>query len=653
MEKNLDHLDDFPSRDSNHKIQELAETAFRDSVSECGFFLIQNEDRHDYGTDFHLEIINNESMTNIRIHVQVKGTNAKASSKGLISRSVARRNLNYLLQQPYSIYVCYHVPTKCLYARFVDDVYREYEHQGDGWRTQKSITVYFTQPFNCDFQKNLKDRCSVLAKLYRDERVSFSITPPDQLTTLLRKTTERVFVPANYDQAKAMINELYNSGKDQIISNSFDLFSVELSSYPKDMMLAYMAEINLGIDGCEIDRGRVESGIKEIQNIISSGLFEVGSLLYSIGNGWLALKKYENARDVYNRALIELDRPELADVAAQCCKNMGHVLAHLSKDENVPIAFYQRALDLSPGLSEAHFALALCYRNKQDFTKVIEHLDQVVFINRSHAHNSSLQGWRIEALFNNGDTDGAFREINSLLSNAILPDWAWRWCASLVGVFGRDSAVSAKKAIAFWDIFLSSQPESVPAKKERLLCLLCIKFNGVEVGVDFLSFKTQVLDIINYDDGDVAFWWDRIGHWAQCENDWKNAETSYRRAYELEPELYGYCFGTALNYLGKFEEAFPILQAQAENHLPDAQSWFQVAISCEGIKDVASCIFAYNKAISLDPDYDLAWFNLGGIYWNLGVDEEAVRIWKEAIQRFPDHKLAEDLRRNFSNFFAK
>ena len=649
----MKHLDNFPERDGNHKIQEVAETAFRTAISQCEFFAIQQEDRRDYGTDFQLEVINNESMTNVRIHVQVKGTECQELSDGSVSRSVARSNLNYLLQQPCSIYVCCHIPTNRLLVRYVDDVYKEYEHQGSGWRNQKSITVNFTQKLDFDFQEKLKGRSCVLAKYSRNERILFSSTPPDQLSTLIEKTKERVIVPADYDQAKAMLDELYHAGKDQIISNSFDQFQVELSAHPKDMIAAYMAEINLGVNGVKIDEDRVRTGIDEIRKVIELKCFELGSLLYSMGNGWLALKEYERARDVYNDALLELSHPGLYDLAAQCYKNMGSVMEHLSNEERVALGFYQRALELSPQLSEAHFALALCYRKKQNFSKVLEHLDQVVFIRGSNDHNLSLQGWRIEALFNNGDADAAFREINSLISSISESRWVWSWCARQVMVFGRDSIGSSKKAINFWNLYLQENPESMQAKQELFLCLLNIRFHGEEIDFDFETFKSQAIEMIENGDVDIAFWWDRIGHWAQCDDNWVEAEANYRRAFELEPKLYGYCLGTALNFLGEFEEAFPILLEQAENHLPDAQSWFQVAIACEGLGDFPGCLFAYHKALDLDPEYDLAWFNLGGQYWNFGAEEEAMKTWKEAINRFPDHDLAEKLQQQFPGLLTK
>ena len=649
----MDHLDDLPKYDKNHETQEIAETEFRAAISDCGCFLIQQEDRRDYGTDFQLEVKNNGDMTNVRIHVQMKGTNSPELDDGSVSRSVARKNINYLLQQPCSIYVCFHEPTKRLLVRYAEDVYREYEHQGNSWRGQKSITVNFSQLFDAKFQNSLKSKSSAIARLSRNDRVLFSITPPDHISKVLSKTAEKAIVPPGYEQAKAMLNSLYDLGKDEVISNSFDQFYAELKSFPQDVIPAYMAEINIGINGGEVSESRIRKGMEEIKKVISLECYDLGSLLYSMGNGWLALEEFEKAIDLYNSALVELGRPELSDIAAQCYKNMGAVMERLNKGDSTSIMLYQRALDLSPQLSEAHFALALCYRRKQDFSKVLEHLDQVILINRPEKHNLSLQGWRIEALFYNEDYNGAFREINSLVIHADKSSWIWSWCARQVMIFGRDSLHSVQKAAKFWNLYLQEHPEDIIAKQERLLCLWCIKSTGKEVEINYGSFKKQAIEIIDSGEVDIALWWDKVGHWAQYDKDWIEAEACYREAYKLEPGQYGYCLGTALNFLGEYEKAYPILLEQAENHFQDAMSWFQVAVACEGVEDISGCLFAYHKAVKLDPQYELAWFNLGGIYWNLGDIEKAKKVWEEAIRLFPSHELTAQLSRYILTLFSK
>ena len=114
---------------------------------------------------------------------------------------------------------------------------------------------------------------------------------------------------------------------------------------------------------------------------------------------------------------------------------------------------------------------------------------------------------------------------------------------------------------------------------------------------------------------------------------------------------YGCCLGTALNFLDRFEESLPILREQAERVQPDAMSWFQLAVACGNLGQSEQAIDAYEKALALDPDYDLAMFNLGGAHWNSGEKIEALAFWTTAIERFPDHELADKLRRDMTAFF--
>ena len=153
---------------------------------------------------------------------------------------------------------------------------------------------------------------------------------------------------------------------------------------------------------------------------------------------------------------------------------------------------------------------------------------------------------------------------------------------------------------------------------------------------------------INYlDDFDAAFAWDRLGHWAQDEGNWEEAELCFRAAYELAGGHYGYCLGTALNFLGRFEESLPLLLDQAQAIQPDAMSWFQVGVAYEKLDQLPKSIDAYRHALGLDPAYASAMFNLGGVYWNSGDRERALLIWRRAVEQFPDHELTARLRSEF------
>ena len=119
-------------------------------------------------------------------------------------------------------------------------------------------------------------------------------------------------------------------------------------------------------------------------------------------------------------------------------------------------------------------------------------------------------------------------------------------------------------------------------------------------------------------------------------------------AHELAGGDYGYCLGTALNFLKRFEESLPLLLKQAQVIQPDAMSWFQVGVAYEKLERVPEAIDAYEKALALDPNYDLAMFNIGGVLWNSGEREQALVVWRRAVKQFPNHKFTTRLRDELS-----
>ena len=90
--------------------------------------------------------------------------------------------------------------------------------------------------------------------------------------------------------------------------------------------------------------------------------------------------------------------------------------------------------------------------------------------------------------------------------------------------------------------------------------------HGQTVTIDYGQYVADVSAYLAIDPTDAAYLWDRVGHWAQVDGDWDQAEQQYRKAYSLEPDRYGYCLATALNFLKRFEEALPILLEQATTH---------------------------------------------------------------------------------------
>lgn len=640
-------LDDFPTHDDNSELAERAEGEFEGSVRDARQFVVQQRDRHDYGTDFQIEAMQAGGMTNYRVHVQVKGTDKEANRDGSVSISIERRNLNYLLSQPHSLYVCYHRPTGALLVRSVEEVFRDAEHRGEGWRDQDTVTVRFRARFDTAFQTALHARAVATSSTMRDDRLHWVIQPPDRYHEEVQTHVPTIHVPESPQSAFSVLRSLYERGDDSVISKAFKQFSACIGANNPHLICAYLAEINLAMRGMRFARERVEAAIKFIEAVWES---RAPDALYCRANGHFALGNMENAKRLYREAIAQIggENPQLE---AQCWKNLGSMIESEGNGEEARRC-YEQALRLSPNLMEAHFALALFHRDHGDLQTALDHFDRVVWATVDAGEAIAPRGHRLEVYFRLGLTEKAFDEISILLPSADRHPWIAPWCARLVYNYARTNPESVAKAIRFWEAFLRKRPNDVAAKKERLLCLAYSKMHGQSVEIGYQQYVDEVKAFLAESPVEAAYLWDRVGHWAQVEGDWEQAEAAYRKAYSIEPDRYGYCLGTALNHNGCFDEALPMLLEQATVHQPDAMSWFQVAVAQEGVGNIDGCIASYRRALDLDPDYAAAMFSLGGIHWNRGARREAIGVWAEAIGRFPSHPLAEKLRRDFPQFFG-
>ena len=221
------------------------------------------------------------------------------------------------------------------------------------------------------------------------------------------------------------------------------------------------------------------------------------------------------------------------------------------------------------------------------------------------------------------------------------------------GTFGRKNTENARFATLIWQRFLGAFPGDSDGTRELLLAKLFVRATGGDIGTDYTGFRAQFDQGIALVHGEAAaLLWDRMGHWAQENEDWSEAELCFRHAYELEGGHFGYCLGTALTFLGRFEEALPLLQAQADGLQPDATSFNQLGHVLERLSRLDEAAAAYREAIRLDEGCELAWFNLGGLLWNRKDFSEGLAIWSEAVRRFPAHPLTARLHEDLPQLFS-
>jgi tetratricopeptide (TPR) repeat protein len=639
-------FDDYPKRDRNSQLSQRADAAFEQAVAEVGRFVIQQPDRHDYGTDFHLEATHSESMTNLRVHAQMKGTDKAKNKDGSVSIQVAVSNLRYLLSHPNSIYVCFHSPTRELLVRSAEDVFRDAEHNNEGWGSQDSLTVRFLAPFDAQFQADFHARTIAASSRHRDDRLKWTLTTPEQFSREVAVNVLSIDVPASRDEALVVLRSLYESGRDDVISKAFDQFLACFGPDHPGLNCAYLSEINLAMRGKVFSLERISAAIDFIKKAQPDDPPEA---LFNRANCHSALRQDEAACELYKEAIRKAGdlNPRFT---ADCWKNLGAAIDRQGNHSEARLC-YERAIALVPDLMEAHFELAMSRREVGDWEEALRHFEYVVWASNEASAALEARGSRLEIYFRLGMVDKAFEDISVLLTHGDKEPWVFDRCARAVYNYARSDESSISRAIRFWDSYLRMRPRDRDAQKERLLCFAYAKMHQQSVPFDYARYVAEVSAFLEADSTDAAHLWDRVGHWAEEDGDWEQAELQYRKAYSLEPNNYGHCLGVALNALGRFDQALPILMEQATMHHPTANSWFEVGRTQERIGDISACKESYQRVLDIDPEHASAVFGLGGAYWNGRLRDEAIDIWSDAIRRFPSHPSAAKLRRDLPQFF--
>ena len=137
---------------------------------------------------------------------------------------------------------------------------------------------------------------------------------------MLKKPVVGIHVPENTDLACQILSQLYENGADANISAAFDGFAAVLGLDQDTMDLCYLTEINLGMACRSREPVRIEDALTRFVSKLETGRYQVGSLQYSIGNGYSALGREEDAKVAYETALGDPAFVNSPELAAQCYK---------------------------------------------------------------------------------------------------------------------------------------------------------------------------------------------------------------------------------------------------------------------------------------------------------------------------------------------
>ena len=156
------HWGSLPQRPMEHVYSDLGVKKFCELFTDP-WFITREESKSDYGVDIVLEALtdNGKHPTNIRSHAQVKSSTKKPNTDGSYSYSVPFSNLNYLLNNPNSLYAFYSVKEDKLLFSTAESAYKTYAGT-------KNVTLHFTEVLNLHVVKNIHSQIMATSMSIRD-----------------------------------------------------------------------------------------------------------------------------------------------------------------------------------------------------------------------------------------------------------------------------------------------------------------------------------------------------------------------------------------------------------------------------------------------------------------------------------------------------
>lgn len=429
----------------------------------------------------------------------------------------------------------------------------------------------------------------------------------------------------------AELRSLYDSQDDMRIYHYSAQCEELYSDNPEIMNIIYMAESNLVMNGYLIPSERIEKAVEFWESKSAKERWIGYSLLYNQANALSALGKHQEAIHKYKQSLSE------ESTQACCWKNLG---GEYLKIGNLEMAkeHLEKALEINPQLFEALLSLArIKIENENKPEEGLNILNKIPISKASPHLLHSYYSWKAFVYLKLGDFPSGIANAENAINIDDNETWIWGVAGELYCLVRREKNAWVDHSIHFWDRFVTKFPNDPRAWAELGYIYFQAKERNTELNEKALFAFFKAIELGYFDDGLV---FDRIGHIYQDCNNWESAEHYYKKAVDLNAELFSYCYGVSLIFLGKYSQALPFVIDAATKYNPDAMSWFQVALCHEKLGNTKKAEIYYKKAIKLDQFYEQAWFNLGGLYWNKSKFDKAYPIWSEAISRFPNSELA-------------
>lgn len=524
-------------------------------------------------------------------------------------------------------------------------------------RQNEFIEIVFAKLFRCPAISDVEGlKCQVKNSLRQELVRRFRIFPEPPSAGDLRHLDKQVPQPptritleATVAAAVLQIEALYDSEDYVAIHHLAEECHARFEMTPEIINLVYMAQVNLAMEGIDVGRETLLNAIKFWETGEAKKRWQRECLLYNQGNAFGALGLQDEAITHYKKAL------EADTSIAQCWVNLGNALSANGSPLDA-MDCYEKALVIHPSLFEALYSSAtISIRDNNNFERGLAFLNQIAIARLPARYQAGVHAWKANSLLKLHRYAEGIAEAENAIANAPGIAWTWSVAGRLYAMARQADKKWVGPAFDFWQRFVAKYPDNSAAWGELGYACWFLRNHRNRKALSKRALdafeKSVFLGLV--DDGLV---FDRIGHLYQENQKWTEAEQAFRRAYQLDPNQFGYCFGFSLMRLNRYEEALPLLRAAVENHQPDALNWHNLGTCYERMgktdgKYFASAETAYKKAIEIDPNYAKAWVDLGGLYWNRRNMEKAYEIWSVSLKKFPEHPECSRLRKFLSEVY--
>ncbi|HEY0461905.1 MAG TPA: DUF4365 domain-containing protein, partial [Pyrinomonadaceae bacterium] len=184
------YLQNLPKVDENSEIQTNSLKAL-DSLLPSKEFCLRDERVEDYGVDVSLEVLKDGLATNFRTQIQLKGTRSiKPETDGSYRLQIKTSNLNYLLNNPISIYVLYIEPENEFRFVWARNEFQRLTEANPKWREQKTIELHFYDILDLASLNEIREQIIKQSSLNRELNETLVLAQSNVLVEINPETFE-------------------------------------------------------------------------------------------------------------------------------------------------------------------------------------------------------------------------------------------------------------------------------------------------------------------------------------------------------------------------------------------------------------------------------------------------------------------------------